>query len=107
MINGKAGEVIEKLLNPINKKDNKCFQYDATVPLNCEEIRSHPEITKKKNLYFKLNLTVTFTVLYANTEKYIFLMVQSITHIMKNKLFIRWHYLAVKIIKRKTVKTPR
>ena len=48
MINGKAGEVIEKLLNPINKKDNKCFQYDATVPLNCEEIRNHPEITKKK-----------------------------------------------------------
>ena len=25
------------------KKDDKCFQYAATVPLNHEEIESHPE----------------------------------------------------------------
>ena len=29
--------------NPINKKDNKCFQYIATVTLNCEEIGKHAE----------------------------------------------------------------
>ena len=34
---------------PINKKDNKCFQYDATVTLNHEEIEKNPKrITKIK-----------------------------------------------------------
>ena len=28
-------------LNPIHKKNNKCFQYTATVALNHEEIRKH------------------------------------------------------------------
>ena len=27
------------IINPINKKDNKCFQYDVTVALNHEEIK--------------------------------------------------------------------
>ena len=34
-------------VNPIYKKDNKCFQYAVTVVLNHEEIGKHPErITK-------------------------------------------------------------
>ena len=36
-------------INPINKKDNKCFQYAVTVSLNYEQIRKHVErITKIK-----------------------------------------------------------
>ena len=36
-------------INPINKKDNKCFQYVVTVPLNYEQIGKHAErITKIK-----------------------------------------------------------
>ena len=31
------------LLNLINKKDNKCFQYAVTVALNQEEIEKHAE----------------------------------------------------------------
>ena len=27
--------------NPINKKDNKCFQYDVTVAINYEEIKEN------------------------------------------------------------------
>ena len=30
-------------INPINKKDNKCFQYAITVALNHEDIRKHSE----------------------------------------------------------------
>ena len=30
-------------INPINKKDNKCFQYAATIALNHEQIEKHPE----------------------------------------------------------------
>ena len=29
----------KKTINPINKKDNKCFQYAVTVALNYEEIK--------------------------------------------------------------------
>ena len=36
-------------INPINKKDDKCFQYTITVTLNYEEIGKHAErITKVK-----------------------------------------------------------
>ena len=36
-------------INPINKKDNKCFQYALTVALNQEEIKKDPQrITKIK-----------------------------------------------------------
>ena len=42
-------------INPINKKGNKCFQYDATVTLNHEEIEKDPQKTIKikpfKNRY--------------------------------------------------------
>ena len=34
-------------INPINKKDNKRFQYAITVGLNYEEIRKHAERTTK------------------------------------------------------------
>ena len=30
-------------INPINKKDNKCFQYALTVALNHDEIGKNPE----------------------------------------------------------------
>ena len=30
-------------INPINKKDNKCFQYTVTCALNHEEIGKYPE----------------------------------------------------------------
>ena len=34
-------------INPINKKDNKCFQCAITVALNYEEIKKDPQrITK-------------------------------------------------------------
>ena len=36
-------------INPINKKDKKCFQYATAVTLNYEKIKEHPErITKIK-----------------------------------------------------------
>ena len=36
-------------INPTNKKDNKCFKYAVTVPLNHEQTRKNPErITKIK-----------------------------------------------------------
>ena len=34
-------------INPINKKDNKCFQYVVTVALYREEIGKNPERTIK------------------------------------------------------------
>ena len=30
-------------INPINKNDNKCFQYSITVALNHQKINNHPE----------------------------------------------------------------
>ena len=35
------------IINPINEKDNKCFQYVITVGLNYEEIGKHAERIKK------------------------------------------------------------
>ena len=34
-------------INPINKKDNKCFRYTVTVTLNYEEIKKDPQRTPK------------------------------------------------------------
>ena len=43
-------------LNPIDKKDNKCFQYAVTVVLNHEEIRKDPQrITNIKPFRNKYN----------------------------------------------------
>ena len=36
-------------INPINKEDNKNFQYAVTVALNYEEIRKHTERITKSN----------------------------------------------------------
>ena len=44
------------VINPINKKDNKCFQYTVTVALNYEEIEKDPQrITKMKPFINKCN----------------------------------------------------
>ena len=43
-------------INPINKKDNKCFQYAVTVSLNHEKIKKDPyRITKIKPFINKCN----------------------------------------------------
>ena len=43
-------------INPINKKDNKCFQYALTITLNYEEIKKDPQrITKIKPFINKYN----------------------------------------------------
>ena len=94
-------------INPINKKYNKCFQYAVTVALNHEEVRKNPErITKIKTFINKYNWeglnfpsqkddskkiqknnrTIAPNVLYAK-QKYILLMFQNISQIVKNKLF--------------------
>ena len=39
------------ILNPTNKKDNKCFQYAVTVALNHEEIRKDSERIRKIKLF--------------------------------------------------------
>ena len=36
-------------LNPINKKNNKCFQYSVTVALNHQEINKNLQIITKLN----------------------------------------------------------
>ena len=37
-------------INPINKKDNKCFHYAVTVALNYEETKKDPQRITKLNL---------------------------------------------------------
>ena len=95
-------------INPINYKDNKCFQYDVPLTLNHEEIKKDLQrITKIKpfiNKYYseginfpsekdylkkfeKKNRTIAHNVFYAKKKKYILPMFQNITQIVKNKLF--------------------
>ena len=46
----------KRIINPINKKDEKCFQYDATVALNHEQIKKDQQrITKIKHFINKYN----------------------------------------------------
>ena len=46
-------------INPINKKDTKCFQYAVTVAWNYEEINKDPQrITKIKHLINKHKLGI-------------------------------------------------
>ena len=80
----------ETTINPINKKDNICFQYAVTVVLNHEERGKNPErITKVKPFinkynweginfpsekddwknFEKNNVTIALNVLYAKKEK--------------------------------------
>ena len=77
-------------INPINKKDNECFQYAITVASNYEEIGKHAErITKIKTFinkskwegikfpsnkddwkkFDKNNLTIALNLLYAKKRK--------------------------------------
>ena len=43
-------------INSINKKDNKCYQYTVTFPLNYKEIKKDPQrMTKIKPLIDKCN----------------------------------------------------
>ena len=93
------------MINPINKKDNKCFQYAVTVTLNHGEIKKDPQIiTKFKpfiNKYYwqginfpsekddwnnfeKNNVTIALNVLYA--KKCILLISQNVTQLVKSKL---------------------
>ena len=95
-------------INSINKKDNKCFQYPVTVAFNHEQIGKHPErITKIKPFinkpnwekinspsekdnwkkFEKNNVTTVLNVLYAKKKKYILLMFQDITQVVKDKFF--------------------
>ena len=40
-------------INPISKKDNKCFQYAVTVPLNFEEIKKISVKNRKNQTFHK------------------------------------------------------
>ena len=111
-------------INPINKKDNKCFQYAVKVELNHEEIKKDPQkITKIKPFIDKHNweglncplekddwekseknnLTITLNILHAKKEK-IYLAYVSTQNSNCEKQFIllkipnteRWHYFPVK-----------
>ena len=43
-------------INPINRKDNKCFQYAVTVALNHKEAKKDPQrILKIKQFVNKYN----------------------------------------------------
>ena len=76
-------------INAINKKDNKSFQYAATIPLNHDELGKHSEIITKIEPFInkykwegvkfpsekgnwkkfeKSNLTVAVDVLFAKKE---------------------------------------
>ena len=77
-------------LNPINKNDNKCFQYAVTVALNHEGIGKHSERITKMKLFIneykqkgisfasqkddrkkieRNNVTIALNVLYVKKEK--------------------------------------
>ena len=77
-------------INPINKKDNKCFQNAVTITLNHKQIGKHPDRTTKAKLFInkykweeinflsekddwknfeKNNATIAFNVFYAKKEK--------------------------------------
>ena len=42
-------------INPINKKDNKCFQYFVTTVLNHEKIKKDPQRTAKIKPFISKN----------------------------------------------------
>ena len=95
-------------INPINQKDNKCFQYTATVALNHEEIKKglqritkiKPFINKHKwqeitfqsktddwKKFEKNNVTIALNDLYAKKEKICPAFVSKHSAFVKNKLF--------------------
>ena len=77
-------------ISPINKKDNKCFQYGVTIVLNCDKIGKNSEIIIKIESFIsnynweetnfpsgkddwkkmrKNNVIITLNVLRAKKEK--------------------------------------
>ena len=100
-------------INPINKKDNKCFQYTATVAImKTEDIKNDPQrVIKIKPFINKYNWQgINFPsqkedwkTFQKNTwtnalRKYIQPMFQNITQIVKNKLFFWWFQMEDDII---------
>ena len=101
-------------INPINKTDNKCFQYGVTLALNYEKIGKYPErITKIKPFinkynwekinfplekndwkkFEKNNVKISLIILYAKKEKiYILLMFQ--------KMIPKWRRMALSLVNR-------
>ena len=87
-------------INLINKKDSKCFQYAVTVTLNCEKIKKSckeqqkikPFINKYSwegiNFPSEKDDWKRFEKNNIKKKKYILLLFQNITQIMKNKLFL-------------------
>ena len=95
----------EKKINPKNN-DNKCFQYLVTVPLNYEEVESHPERVTNIKLFInkykwkgikyssKIDDSKTFEknnpvfgsdVLYIKRNKYIQFIFKKIELMIPNK----------------------
>ena len=95
-------------INPINKRDNKCFQCAVTVTLIYEEMERNLQRMKKIKPFInkysweginfpsekddrkkieKSNVTIAFNVFYVKKEKYILLIFQKIIQIVKSKLF--------------------
>ena len=93
-------------INPFNKKGNKCFQCTVTVALTYEEIKKDPQrITKIEPFINKYNwegisfpsekddwkkfkkdtVTIALSFSHAKKKKYILLMFQNITQILKKK----------------------
>ena len=112
-------------INPINKKDNKCFRYPITVALNYEKIKKDPQrITKVKPFvnkynweginypsekndwkkFEKINVTIALNVLYAKKEKIYPAYVSKHNSNRERQVILlmisngegQWHYLAVK-----------
>ena len=111
-------------LNPINKKDNKCFQYAVTVALNSEEIKKDPQRIKIKPFINKYNwegmnfaseeddwkkfeennVIIALNISYAKKEKIYPAYLtkhnsnrkKQIIHLMISNGEKQWHYLAVK-----------
>ena len=114
----------EVTINPINKKDNKCFQYAVTVALNHKEIEKHTERIKKFKPFInkykweginfpsekdnwktfeKNNVTISVNLLYAKKEKIYSAYVSKNNSNREKKVILlmiangeKWHDLAVK-----------
>ena len=111
-------------INPINKKDNKCFQYPLSAVLSYEETKKDSQrITKIKPFINKYNwevikfpsekddwkkfeennVIIAFNVLYAKKEKIYPAYVSKTTSKREKQIILLmiwngkgWHYLAVK-----------
>ena len=124
----------EATINPISKKDTKCFQYAVTVALKYEEIGIYSEIITKTKLFInrynckginfpsekddwkkirKNNVTIFLNILYAKKEKiYPAYVSKHNSNLEKQYILLVilnkegwWNIISV--IKRNNVKTPR